>query len=238
MVETVVENARRLAQSERESAWREMAKQVAHEIKNPLTPMKLNVQYLQQALERNHPDIETLIKNVSHSLIEQIDHLSYIASAFSDFAKMPQANPEKLLLNEILKTAIALYKNDPQTDIGFTEKNLDLYVHADKNQLMRVFTNLLKNAVEATPENRNTHIYISIEKKARHAYITIQDNGSGISDEVAAKIFSPYFTTKSSGTGLGLAMTKKIINFWKGKIWFDTVINEGTIFYIELPLMD
>lgn len=236
MVEKVVGNAKRLAQSERESAWREMAKQVAHEIKNPLTPMKLNIQYLQHAMDKNHRNIEQITRNVSASLIEQIDTLSNIASAFSDFAKMPEAMPELIVLNVVLKNAVELYNKSNNIQIDY-EATFELLVsYIDKSQLLRVFNNLLKNATEAIPDERTAAIRVRLQKTDHKALITIQDNGTGISDEVAAHIFSPYFTTKGSGTGLGLAMTKKIVEFWNGKIWFETELNTGTTFFIELPL--
>jgi two-component system nitrogen regulation sensor histidine kinase NtrY len=236
MVDKVVENARRLAQTEREMAWREMAKQVAHEIKNPLTPMKLNIQYLQQALDRNHPDIEQLTKNVSASLIEQIDNLSHIASAFSDFAKMPEATPENVLLNDVLAGAVTLYNNGSAVAVRYEKTDELLICYIDKSQLLRILTNLLKNATEAIPEDRAPQITVSLVSEGEYGRITIEDNGIGISDEVAARIFSPYFTTKGSGTGLGLAMTRKIVEFWNGRIWFETKTGEGTTFFIELPI--
>ena len=237
MVNKVEENAALLAQSERESAWREMARQVAHEIKNPLTPMKLNIQYLQQSVKNNNPNIKELTDRVSASIIEQIDNLSYIASEFSNFAKMPEARTEELELTELLNKAVELYLNDKQIKVTICETPEKLYLFSDRSQMLRVFTNLLENAKQAIPENRAGHIEVSIKKEEGDVIIAIKDNGAGISDEVVNKIFQPYFTTKSSGTGLGLAMTKKIIEFWKGTIWFETEEAIGTTFYIRLPLL-
>lgn len=237
MVRTVEENAIRLAQSERETAWREMARQVAHEIKNPLTPMKLNIQYLRQAMKNKQPNIEELTDKVSAAIIEQIDNLSYIASEFSNFAKMPEARPEELELNGLLAKNAELYLNEQKVKVCLNRYQDNLWVFADRSQLVRVFTNLLENAIQAIPESRTGIINITLKKEDDHALITITDNGTGMTDEVVQKIFQPYFTTKSSGTGLGLAMTKKIIEFWKGAIWFDTVPDMGTTFYIKLPLI-
>jgi nitrogen fixation/metabolism regulation signal transduction histidine kinase len=237
MVKKVEENAILLAQSERERAWREMARQVAHEIKNPLTPMKLNIQYLQQALKSNHPNTKELTVNVSESLIEQIDNLSHIATAFSDFAKMPEADPEEIKLNELLHKAVELYLNNTRTKVEFPGAEINLIVYADRSQLLRVFTNLLQNAIEAIPEDREGRVTVILKKEEETALITVTDNGKGISEDTIESIFNPYFTTKGSGTGLGLAMTKKIIEFWKGKIWFETQEGEGTVFYIQLPLL-
>ncbi len=237
MVNKVEENAALLAQSERESAWREMARQVAHEIKNPLTPMKLNIQYLQQAMKNNNPDIKELTNKVSESIIEQIDNLSYIASEFSNFAKMPEARPEELELYELLNKALELYLDDTHIKVAIYQTSEKLYVLSDRSQLLRVFTNLLENAKQAIPNDRTGNIVVSLKTEDRDAIISFTDNGVGISEEVATKIFQPYFTTKSSGTGLGLAMTKKIIEFWKGGIWFESKEGEGTTFYIRLPLV-
>jgi len=236
MVNKLEENAALLAQSERESAWREMARQVAHEIKNPLTPMKLNIQYLQQALKNDQPNVQELAARVSDSLIEQIDNLSYIASEFSNFAKMPEAKPEQIDLDNLLDTAVELYQNIPDIKVSITKHPEPLYVYADKSQLLRVLNNLLENAKQAIPANKQGHIEVALIKKHDYAWITVTDNGSGIEQDKQGRIFQPYFTTKTSGTGLGLAMTKKIIEFWKGVIWFDTEVDKGTTFYIQLPL--
>jgi len=237
MVKKVEENASLLAESEREGAWREMARQVAHEIKNPLTPMKLNIQYLQQALKGNHPNIQELANRVIVALIEQIDNLSYIASEFSNFAKMPEAKAAEMDLNELLSKSVELYVNEPDVDVTFTPHTDKVMICADHSQLLRVFTNILQNAVEAIPQERRGSIEVLLKEEGHHVLVSFKDNGSGISDEQKEKMFKPYFTTKTSGTGLGLAMTKKIIEFWKGEIWFDTEIDKGTTFYIRLPLL-
>jgi signal transduction histidine kinase len=236
MVNKVEENAARLAQSERESAWREMARQVAHEIKNPLTPMKLNIQYLQQAMKNDAANIKELTDKVANSIVEQIDNLSYIASEFSNFATMPEARPEKLELGELLHKAVELHLDDARVKVTILDVPQQLFVHSDRSQLLRVFTNLLENARQAIPADRNGNISVSLTAENNEVTISIADNGAGIPEEIVAKMFQPYFTTKSSGTGLGLAMTKKIIEFWKGTIWFETEEGVGTTFYIRLPL--
>ncbi len=236
MVQKVETHALMLVQNERESAWREMARQVAHEIKNPLTPMKLNIQYLQQALKLNHPDVKDLTTRISGSLVEQIDNLSYIASEFSDFAKMPEARPEILELNETLERAVELYLNKNDVTVTFHSWREPLRVFIDKSQLLRVCTNLVQNAIQAIPEGRNGQIEIMLGRERQNVILSFRDNGNGIPVQIRGKIFKPYFTTKSSGTGLGLAMTRKIIEFWKGNIWFDTEEEKGTVFFIRLPL--
>ncbi|MCB0698323.1 MAG: hypothetical protein H6551_02215 [Chitinophagales bacterium] len=236
MVKKAEENAKLLAQSEREGAWREMAQQVAHEIKNPLTPMKLNIQYLQQALKNNYPNVEELAKKVSESLIEQIENLSYIASEFSNFAKMPEARPEKFDLNDLLQKTVDLYRNQSEVTVTFNKYDKPLMVYTDKSQLLRVCNNLLENAVQAIPEEREGAVVVSITTEGSDALIAFKDNGKGIEEDAMSRIFQPYFTTKSSGTGLGLAMTKKIIEFWKGTIRFETMPGKGTTFYITVPV--
>lgn len=236
MVRKVEEHAALLAQSEREGAWREMARQVAHEIKNPLTPMKLNIQYLQNALSSNRPDIHKLAERVSISIIEQIDNLTYIASEFSNFAKMPEARAEVIVLNELLEKTVALHQNKPEISIVLHQPATGVKVMADYSQLLRVFTNLLQNAIQAIPSERHGEIQVTVETSVEDVQISIEDNGHGIPAEVAERIFKPYFTTKTSGTGLGLAMTRKIIELWKGNIWFESEEDKGTTFFIRLPL--
>ncbi|RYD54957.1 MAG: HAMP domain-containing histidine kinase, partial [Sphingobacteriales bacterium] len=236
MVRKVEENAAMLARNEREGAWREMAQQVAHEIKNPLTPMKLNIQYLQQALRNDYPNVKELAAKVAESLIEQIDNLSYIASEFSNFAKMPEAVPEEIELNDVLGRTVELYLNEQDVKVTIEPFADPLYVYADRSQLLRVFTNLIENAVQAIPDGRAGKVSVVLTKDEGQVLLSFIDNGVGISADVVDKIFQPYFTTKTSGTGLGLAMTKKIIEFWKGTIWFETEEGKGTTFYIRMPL--
>ncbi len=236
MVQKVETHALMLVQNERESAWREMARQVAHEIKNPLTPMKLNIQYLQQALKLNHPNVRDLTTRIAGSLIEQIDNLSYIASEFSNFAKMPEARPELLELNETLERAVELYLNKNNVTVTFLSWREPLRVFIDKSQLLRVCTNLIQNAIQAIPEGQTGRIELMLGRERQNAILSVRDNGNGIPSQLRGNIFKPYFTTKTSGTGLGLAMTRKIIEFWKGAIWFETEEGKGTVFFIRLPL--
>ncbi len=237
MVLKVESQASLLAKNEREGAWRGMAQQVAHEIKNPLTPMKLNIQYLQKAIKSNHPNIINLTEQVSHSMLEQIENLTQIASAFSDFAKLPEVFPEDIEVGSLLQSIYDLYTNNNQVEIIFTPTEQTNFVVSDKNQLYRVFTNLIKNAIEALSsktDNPTIHIDIKIENET--VIISVSDNGSGMNEITAQKIFDPYFTTKGSGSGLGLAMTKRILNYWNGDIWFETKLDIGTTFYVRLPI--
>lgn len=236
MVRKVEDQAMQLAHNEREGAWREMARQVAHEIKNPLTPMKLKIQYLQRAIINEQPDVTELAAKVSASLIEQIDSLSYIASEFSNFAKMPEDHPVEIELNSFIEKQIPLY-NREHLEIELNRLPQPLVVYMDQNQLLRILTNLFQNAIQAIPEEREGKIVITLSREDKDVLIAIADNGNGISEEARERIFKPYFTTKSSGTGLGLAMTRKMIEVAKGSIWFESVEDEGTTFFIRLPLV-
>lgn len=237
MVLKLDESAVRLAKSEREGAWREMARQVAHEIKNPLTPMKLSLQYLEKAIRNNAGNVKQLTEQVSRTLIEQIEHLSQIASDFSAFANIAYAHNEKLLLNELLYSVISLYQGYPETEVLYEPPARLFYVMADKTQLNRVFTNLLQNAIQAIPEDTVGHIIVKVKSVGEKVIISISDNGTGIPEDVQSRIFTPNFTTKSSGTGLGLAMCKNIVELIRGRMWFETNPGYGSTFFVELPLL-
>jgi two-component system nitrogen regulation sensor histidine kinase NtrY len=235
MVSKVEESAALLARSEREGAFREMARQVAHEIKNPLTPMSLNVQYLQKAIKGGHPNALDLAQRMTESLLEQINNLSIIASEFSDFARVG-SRPEEILLNEVVRNVCELYLNEPGADVTYIGPQQQLWVLADRSQLVRMITNLMQNAVQSIPHTRHGSIRARLQPFGETAQITVRDNGSGISEEAQAKLFTPYFTTKNSGTGLGLAMTRQMVESWGGNISYETEADVGTTFIIRLPL--
>lgn len=236
MIVELSESAELLARSERESAWREMAKQVAHEIKNPLTPMKLSLQHLQRTWKDHAPDMEQKMEQVTKTIIDQIDTLSNIATEFSNFAKMPRANFEKVNLNDTLQNSISLFHDAGNTELQFKKQvTEDAWVWADKEQLLRVFTNLLKNAVQAIPEDRKGLIQVVLDREKNSYLVTITDNGVGISTDNLSKIFVPNFTTKNGGMGLGLAMVKNIVENTGGRIRFETLVNRGTTFFVFLP---
>lgn len=226
-----------LARTERDMAWREMAKQVAHEIKNPLTPMKLIIQYLEKAIQSNPDKATELIPRVSATLVEQIDNLTQIANEFSNFATMPQASNEKIILNDIVETIHDLFRKRDDMDISLIEPIDELVVFADKNHLVRILNNLVKNAIQAIPDSRRGKIEIELSQSDNNALIRVTDNGTGIPDHMKDKVFAPNFTTKSSGTGLGLAISANMIESFNGKIYFETRYGEGTDFYISIPLM-
>ena len=235
MISALEESAQRLAQSERESAWREMAKQVAHEIKNPLTPLKLGLQLLDKSWRDKDPRFDEKFERFSKSFVEQIESLSSIASEFSAFAKMPDTRIEKLNIFEILNQAVTIFKQMDNIKILFNIPDTAFMVNADRNQLLRCFNNLLKNAIEALPADREGIIEIAYQITVKSILLTIKDNGNGIAEGLHQKIFEPNFTTKSSGTGLGLAFVKNSIENAGGKVWFETILGTGTTFYISLP---
>ncbi|WP_353132129.1 ATP-binding protein [Pseudopedobacter sp.] len=237
MLLALEESANKLARSERETAWREMAKQVAHEIKNPLTPLRLGIQMLERAWKEQDPNFDLKFQKFSKSFIEQIDSLSRIASEFSSFAKMPDLKMEKIELVEVLNQAIQVYKQMDHIQIFCNEEKIKgVFIKADKDQLLRSFNNLLKNAIEAMPEDKEGIVTIHCDVNDSFVEIDFEDNGTGIPDDLKAKIFTPNFTTKSSGTGLGLAFVKQAIVNIGGNIYFTTEFNEGTTFHISLPV--
>jgi signal transduction histidine kinase len=238
MVAKLDESAVALAKSEREGAWREMARQVAHEIKNPLTPMKLSLQYLQKSIQNNSDNVRELTANVAQTLVQQIDHLNHIAGEFSQFANIGNPQNEIFDLNEVIKLVSQLHSIDDRMRISWNPGPLPVMVNADRTHMNRLFTNLILNAMQAVAEERIVHINIEEEMNGSKVLIKVQDNGSGISDELKSKIFTPNFTTKTSGTGLGLAMSKGIVEQAKGKIWFETQAGEGTTFFVELPVLN
>ncbi len=238
MIKKLEESADKLAQSEREGAWREMAKQVAHEIKNPLTPMKLSIQYLLHAFKSNPDNLEPLLKRVSNTLIEQIDNLAQIASEFSNFAKMPRAENQKININTLVSSVYDLFSQGLEMDISIQLPDEEFFVYADKNHLIRVLNNLMKNAEQSIPDGRDGKIDVYLYRQDSLVVIKVSDNGSGISDDKKEKVFVPNFTTKSSGTGLGLAISKNIIESVNGDIYFETEVGKGTEFFVELPIVE
>ncbi len=236
MVEKLEASAAALAKSEREGAWREMARQVAHEIKNPLTPMKLSIQYLQKAIDNNQPNVKELSHNVAGTLIEQIDHLSKIAADFSQFANIGNVQIEPVDLHEVIRSLKDLYRTNHQLQFVWRPVNEKIILNADKTQMNRLFTNLFANAIEAHNGSELCSIEVNELHRNGSILVSVKDNGEGIAPEMQSKIFVPNFTTKSSGTGLGLAMCKTIVEQARGKIWFETELNVGTIFYVELPV--
>jgi two-component system nitrogen regulation sensor histidine kinase NtrY len=236
MVDELTRSAELLARSERESAWREMAKQVAHEIKNPLTPMKLSVQHLERAWKDNPGDWEKNLKKITATLVEQIDELSAIATEFSNFAQMPKANNIKLGLKERISDVVGLFSKTAGIQFKTVFTDQETFIFADKEQISRVFINLIKNAIQAVPDGRKGNLDIMLETEEGFAVVKIKDNGAGIPEELGDKLFQPNFTTRSGGMGMGLAIVKSIIENANGEISYETTIGKGTTFVVRLPL--
>ncbi|MDA8699246.1 ATP-binding protein [Flavobacteriaceae bacterium] len=231
MLDALEESIAKLARSEREQAWQEMAKQVAHEIKNPLTPMRLTVQSFQQRFDPNDPNIDKKVIDFSKIMIEQIDTMSKVANAFSNFATLPKLKLESVDLVEITRFSIDIF------DLGtikYSSSESQIIWDIDRTQWIRIMTNLLQNAIQSVPQDRDPEIRVHIEKQKEKLRIEIQDNGSGISEENIGKIFEPKFTTKTAGMGLGLAIVKNSLDSLGGKISYKTTENQGTKFIIEL----
>jgi two-component system, NtrC family, nitrogen regulation sensor histidine kinase NtrY len=237
MLDELEESARKLANSEREYAWREMAKQIAHEIKNPLTPMKLNVQQLLKSWNDKVPGFDKKLETFSTNQIEYIDNLSTIATAFSSFAKMPGNNPAEVDLTEQIRTSLELFRNTDNVrfDVVWPHESR-VIVYADKEHLNGIFSNLIKNAIQSVPPGVEGVIGIKMETKGNKILVTISDNGTGIPEEIRKKMFTPNFTTKSSGMGLGLSIVKRYVENAGGNIWFESEGGRGTMFFVELPV--
>jgi signal transduction histidine kinase len=232
MIDQLEDSAVKLAESERKQAWREMARQVAHEIKNPLTPMRLTIQSFDHNFDPEDPNIIEKMHEYSDTLIQQIDIMSSIASAFSSFAQMPNPNKEKLNIVEEVKKSLDIF-HEPY--IEYHPAKQEIVTKMDKIQLTRIMTNLVTNAIHALKNTENPKIEIRVSENEDDVLIEVEDNGQGIGEKDAMKIFEPKFTTKSSGMGLGLPMVKNIVEAYNGSIGFVSGMNKNTIFLVKLP---
>ena len=221
-----------LAQSERKSAWKNMAKQIAHEIKNPLTPMRLSVQHFERVIVKENPNLKDQVLQFSKMLIQQIDTMSTVVSAFSNFASLGEEKKEVFYLQDEVLRIVDLYK---ESGIKYNQPDSNCIVKIDRSHLTRVLNNIIKNAIESIPKERKKNIIINIISIDNYWEIIVKDNGLGIPENLQPKIFEPKFTTKNSGMGLGLAMVKNIIDDFHGKITFLSKLDEGTTFYIQIP---
>ncbi len=232
MIDQIEDSAVKLAQSERKHAWREMAKQVAHEIKNPLTPMRLTVQSFNHNFDPHDSDIKSKMNEFSETLIQQIDVMSSIASAFSNFAQMPSPSKERLNIVDEVKKSLDIFH---ESYISYHPEKMEIITNLDKIQLTRIVTNLITNAIHALENKEDPHIDVRVSESKKKVWIKVQDNGKGIEKRDLAKIFEPKFTTKSSGMGLGLPMVKNIVEAYNGTITVDSGVDKGTIFSVSLP---
>ena len=227
-----------LSSNEKQSAWREMARQVAHEIKNPLTPMKLKIQQLQRTIRRDDPEALAKVNLAMESIIEQIDNIGYIAQSFSDIAKMPPPQNEIFEVTGVLNKAYELHSNDKNLTISREFAAGPLYVSGDSKQFGASINNLIINAQQSVPESRLAEIVLKLYTHNDTVIVEVKDNGSGIAQNIRSRVFLPNFTTREGGTGLGLAMAKRIIEYAGGSIWFETEEGIGTTFFLSLPLAE
>lgn len=223
-----------LQKNQKEIAWREVAQQVAHEIKNPLTPMKLSLQQLELEMLRGSQNKEKSQKSIQ-VILRQIDILNDIAGSFSNFAKMPAPEITSLNVTELLRKTVGLYSNhnDAHIDCEFPE---DIFVKGDESIILRAFSNVILNSIQSKRQLGTINLNITASYDLKDCIISFRDNGIGISDENKNNVFRPYFTTKSAGAGLGLAIVKQTLELCNSSIWFETEIGRGTVFYIQLPL--
>ncbi|MGB6084125.1 ATP-binding protein [Moheibacter sp.] len=232
MLEKLNHQSNLLALTEREEAWREMAKQVAHEIKNPLTPMRMMIQNYVRKYDANDPEAKEKLKDLSDTLVTQIDTMSAIAEAFSDFARMPIRKDEEVDAVATIETALEIF---PENSILFDSSVKEFKIHFDRIYMIRIITNLVKNAIQAIPHDRTPEIHVILQKMKDQMVIRISDNGVGIPPNLGDKIFEPKFTTTTGGMGLGLAMVKKIIEDYHGEIRYQSEEDRGTEFIIKIP---
>ena len=232
MILQIQEQKQRLSFKEKEEAWREMAKQVAHEVKNPLTPMKLTIQNFERKFDPADPDIRDKVKHLSRTLVDQIDLVATVASAFSQFAQLPEKNNEIFDLNKEIKNIINVFSDEK---IYFHSNRDIIMVEMDKIYLSRIITNLVTNARQAKHDDRDNIINLDVEQRQKRVIITVDDNGTGIPEELYDRIFEPNFTSKTSGTGLGLTMVRKMVEDYKGEISVKSELEKGTTFTISLP---
>lgn len=232
MIDDLEDSAEKLAKNEREQAWQEMARQVAHEIKNPLTPMRLTVQSFQQTSYLESKEEKNKLNDFCDTLIEQIDTMSSVATSFSDFATLPKTQLEKSDIVDTTKKVVEIFE---QNNINFKSSKESIVIKHDKEQWIRVMTNLIKNSIQAIPSDRDPNINIEISDSKNSVKIIVSDNGLGVLVENKEKIFEPKFTTKTDGMGLGLGIVKNIINSHRGKISYKSKPKKGTKFTISLP---
>ena len=232
MIDDLEDSAEKLAKNEREQAWQEMARQVAHEIKNPLTPMRLTVQSFQKTSALESKEEKNKLNDFCDTLIEQIDTMSSVATSFSDFATLPKTQLEKSDIVDTTKKVVEIFE---QNNINFKSSKESIIIKHDKEQWIRVMTNLIKNSIQAIPSDRDPNINIEISDSTNSIKIIVSDNGLGVLEENKEKIFEPKFTTKTDGMGLGLGIVKNIINSHRGKISYKSKPKKGTKFTISLP---
>lgn len=233
MILQIQDQKERLRFKASEDAWREMAKQVAHEVKNPLTPMKLTIQNFERKFNPEDPDVREKVSQLSKTMVDQIDLIATVASAFSEFAKLPEKNNEVINLNTEIDNILRVF-NDEKIFVHSNKSNI--MITMDRIYLSRIIINLVTNAQQAQSDARKLLVNIDMEQHQRKVIISVQDNGVGIPDNIIERIFEPNFTSKNSGMGLGLSMVRKMIEDYKGQIIVKSELGKGSTFIITLPI--
>ena len=232
MLLPIKDQKERLSFKEKEVAWREMAKQVAHEVKNPLTPMKLTIQNFERKFDPTDPKLQDKVKNLSRTIVDQIDLIATVASAFSQFAQLPEKNNEIFDINEEIRNIINVFSDE---SIYFHSNKIVIMIEMDKIYLSRIITNLVANARQARNTDKESVINVNVEQRHKRIIIDVEDNGVGIPEEMYDRIFEPNFTSKTSGTGLGLTMVRKMVEEYKGEISVKSEVDKGSTFTISFP---
>lgn len=232
MISEIADQRERLSYIEKQSAWQEMAKQVAHEVKNPLTPMKLMMQNFERKFDPNDPNIGAKVKGLSEVIIGQIDVISRVANAFSEFAQLPERHDEEITLNKEVRNVLTIFSDE---NIFVHANHDDIRMKIDRSYLTRIITNLVTNASQARAEGRKSVINVDLEKIEKRIRITVEDNGIGIPADQLDKIFDPNFTSKNSGMGIGLTMVKRMVEDYNGTITVLSTLDKGAIFTISMP---
>lgn len=234
MLENLEHSKARLARTQLEAAWREIAQQVAHEIKNPLTPMKLTIQHLQHTMDRGELDTDKSQRSLK-TLLTQIDTLDGIATSFSTFAKMPRPESKRVDLVTLIRGVVELYRNQGFAEISYKVSQHQAWIMADEQLIGRILSNLILNGIQSVEEGNSIKVSVELGKRGSQYIVAVRDNGRGISEDMRSKIFIPRFTTKQSGSGIGLAIVKQGVAYFNGRVWFDTSLQKGTTFYISFP---
>ena len=234
MIDELYDSAQKLARSERDKAWKEMARQVAHEIKNPLTPMQLQVQQFEMSFDPKAKDAKSQLKEFSKAMLQQISTLNRIATAFSDFAQMPELKRDQINGVSVVQGAVQVFT---ESFIHFEASESEILLYVDGSQLTQIVNNLVKNAVEACKETDNPEVIIRVQRDEQKFVLSVIDNGVGMSEEVQHRIFEPRFTTKTSGMGLGLAIVRASVEQNQGAIDCQSVLGEGTQFTVSFEAL-
>ena len=239
MIQELEVSRKQLLHAEKISAWQEIAQRLAHEIKNPLTPIKLSAQRILRKYHEDRAEFEKILEPAINSIMQEVDNLDDLLKEFGEFAKLPDPSPDWVMLKDVVGEVTSMYRNlSGGVSIDFSNINHKTTIRVDYNQMKQVFANLFKNAIQAMPRGGDIAVSADLVKKDNRNYcrIQIRDNGAGIDEKDREKVFNPYFTTKSHGTGLGLAIVERIVFDHNGNIWFESEMDVGTTFYIDLPV--